>query len=57
MNDLERQLHYPFGEALAPAGGTLEVAPGVKWVRMSLPFALNHINLWLMRDAIDGRQG
>lgn len=57
MNDLERQLHYPFGEALAPAGGTLEVAPGVKWVRMSLPFALNHINLWLLRDAIDGRQG
>jgi glyoxylase-like metal-dependent hydrolase (beta-lactamase superfamily II) len=57
MNDLERQLHYPFGEALAPEGGTLDVAPGVKWVRMSLPFALNHINLWLLRDAIDGRQG
>ena len=27
MNDLERQLHYPFGEALAPTGGTLTVAP------------------------------
>jgi hypothetical protein len=36
------------------AGGTLEVAPGVKWMRMGLPFALNHINLWLLRDSIDG---
>jgi glyoxylase-like metal-dependent hydrolase (beta-lactamase superfamily II) len=24
---------------------------------MELPFALNHINLWLLRDEIDGRQG
>lgn len=57
MNDLEMQLHYPLGEALAPMGGTLEVAPGVKWIRMSLPFALNHINLWLLRDCIDGVEG
>jgi glyoxylase-like metal-dependent hydrolase (beta-lactamase superfamily II) len=27
-----------------------EVAPGVLWLRMPLPFALNHINLWLLRD-------
>ena len=57
MNDLEMQLHYPLGEALAPMGGTLDVAPGVKWIRMSLPFALNHINLWLLRDCIDGVEG
>ena len=57
MNELEMQLHYPLGEALAPNGGTLEVAPGVKWIRMSLPFALNHINLWLLRDCIDGVEG
>jgi glyoxylase-like metal-dependent hydrolase (beta-lactamase superfamily II) len=57
MNDLELQLHYPLGEALAPMGGTLEVAPGVKWIRMTLPFALNHINLWLLRDCVDGVEG
>jgi len=57
MNDLEMQLRYPLGDALAPTGGTLEVAAGVKWIRMSLPFALNHINLWLLRDCIDGVQG
>jgi len=57
MNELEMQLHYPLGDTLAPTGGALEVAPGVKWIRMSLPFALNHINLWLLRDCIDGQEG
>lgn len=57
MNLKERELHYPLGEVLPEPGSTLEVAPGVRWVRMVLPFALNHINLWLLRDEIDGRQG
>lgn len=57
MNELEKQLHYPLGETLAPEGGTLEVAPGVRWIRMALPFALNHINLWLLRDQLDGVEG
>ena len=34
-----------------PAGGAaLDVASGVKWLRMPLPFQLNHINLWLVDD-------
>ncbi|MEO6031569.1 MAG: MBL fold metallo-hydrolase, partial [Burkholderiaceae bacterium] len=57
MNALEQQLHYPFGEAVPAPGTTLEVAPGVRWLRMGLPFALDHINLWLLRDCIDGVQG
>ena len=57
MNELEHQLNYPFGEALPPLGSTLEVAPGVRWVRMPLPFALNHINLWLLRDELDAEAG
>ncbi len=32
-------------------GNTISVAEGVEWLRMPLPFALNHINLWLLRDA------
>ena len=28
----------------------LEVAPGVRWLRMPLPFQLNHINLWLIEE-------
>lgn len=51
MNALESQLDYPFGDLLPPAGQPHEVAPGVFWLRMSLPFALNHINLWLLREA------
>jgi glyoxylase-like metal-dependent hydrolase (beta-lactamase superfamily II) len=40
---------YPFAEPPA-AGTTLEVAPGVRWVRMPLPFSLKWINLWLLED-------
>lgn len=29
----------------------MQVAGGVYWLRMPLPFALDHINLWLLRDA------
>lgn len=57
MNPLEQQLDYPLGDFL-PAGGTAhEVAPGVFWVRMPLPFALDHINLWLLRDRMNGQDG
>ena len=56
-DQLEARLHYPLGDALPPPGRALVVAPGVKWIRMALPFALDHINLWLLRDRIDGREG
>jgi len=32
------------------AGETMVVAPGIVWLRMPLPFALGHINLWLLED-------
>jgi glyoxylase-like metal-dependent hydrolase (beta-lactamase superfamily II) len=57
MNSLEHELHYLLGDAMPAAGQTMEVAAGVKWIRMGLPFALNHINLWLLRDQIDGQDG
>ena len=57
MNALEQQLQYPFGDTLPAVGTTLEVAPGVRWLRMLLPFQLDHINLWLLRDRIDGVEG
>lgn len=42
-------LAFPFPDTPAP-GCAREVAPGVLWLRMRLPFALDHINLWLLRD-------
>lgn len=57
MNALEHQLQYPFGETMPEPGARQQVAPGVYWLRMPLPFALDHINLWLVRDRVDGRDG
>ncbi len=57
MNPLEARLHYPLADHLPAPGASTEVAPGVRWVRMALPFALDHINLWLLRDHFDGRDG
>ena len=57
MNALESQLNYPFGDQMPEPGKTLEVAPGMRWIRMALPFALDHINLWLLQDEIEGRAG
>jgi glyoxylase-like metal-dependent hydrolase (beta-lactamase superfamily II) len=42
-------LSFPFDGPPSP-GTTREVAPGILWLRMPLPFALDHINLWLLRD-------
>lgn len=42
-------LHYPHPQHPAPES-LHEVAPGVFWLRMPLPFQLDHINLWLLRD-------
>jgi glyoxylase-like metal-dependent hydrolase (beta-lactamase superfamily II) len=57
MNAIEQQLDYPTSETLPALGATLEVAPGVRWLRMALPFQLDHINLWLLRDRIEGIDG
>jgi hypothetical protein len=54
---VEASIHYPLGDALPEVGSSMEVAPGVRWIRMRLPFALDHINLWLLRDVIDGKAG
>ncbi len=55
MNPQEAQLDYPFGDTLPESGTTHEVAPGLRWLRMPLPFALDHINLWLLEDQFDSR--
>ena len=40
---------YEFDAVPAP-GDTREIASGLHWLRMPLPMALNHINLWLLDD-------
>lgn len=45
-----RGLHYPFGRWTPEPGKLHPVADGVFWLRMPLPFSLNHINLWVLED-------
>ncbi|MGL6109758.1 MAG: MBL fold metallo-hydrolase [Rubrivivax sp.] len=56
-NAQESELNYVFGETLPERGCSLQVAAGVRWLRMRLPFALDHINLWLLRDHEDTPDG
>lgn len=39
--------------ARPPSGGAVEIVPGVVWLRLPLPYALNHVNVWLL-DEGDG---
>jgi glyoxylase-like metal-dependent hydrolase (beta-lactamase superfamily II) len=57
MNNTPSELTYPLAPQRPAAGQVLDVADGVRWLRMALPFALDHINLWLLRDHFDGRDG
>jgi glyoxylase-like metal-dependent hydrolase (beta-lactamase superfamily II) len=55
-NPREHELTYPWAEP--PAIGTVtRLRDGLYWLRMPLPFALDHINLWLCDDVIDGVRG
>ena len=33
-----------------PTGEVIEIAPGILWARIPLPFRLNHINVYLIED-------
>jgi glyoxylase-like metal-dependent hydrolase (beta-lactamase superfamily II) len=33
-----------------PPGGITEIAPGVLWLRLALPFQLDHVNIYLIED-------
>ncbi len=46
-------LSYPLGATVPGVGQRLTLRPGIDWVRMPLPFALNHINLWVLADEQD----
>lgn len=41
-------LEFPYGSA--PPDAPVEVATGVFWIRLPLPFKLDHVNVWLIAD-------
>ena len=42
-----RYLHESYPKGVE----TFQIAPGILWARLPLPFRLNHVNVWLLRDA------
>lgn len=44
-----RGLVYPFAGAPGP-GEAVEAAPGVLWMRLALPMALDHVNVFALKD-------
>ena len=48
---LQRQdaLSFPWAD-VPPPGEAREVAPGILWARLPLPFLLNHVNVWLIEE-------
>ena len=54
---LNRPLDYPFGGTEPGEAGTMTAAPGIRWVRLSVPGPLRHVNCWLLDDADDRGRG
>ncbi|MCB1464448.1 MAG: MBL fold metallo-hydrolase [Nitratireductor sp.] len=44
-----KELIFPLAEP-PQCGEPLEVAPGIMWLRLPLPFRLDHVNVWLLDD-------
>jgi len=49
MNRLEDDLVFPF-PVPPEQGKVIEVAPGILWARIPLPFRLNHVNVYVIDD-------
>jgi glyoxylase-like metal-dependent hydrolase (beta-lactamase superfamily II) len=47
---LQDEVTHPFGDRIPQPGEAISVAEGIWWIRMPLPFALDHINLWILAD-------
>jgi hypothetical protein len=53
-----KTMQVTFIDSEIPKPGTLqEVALGIFWLRMPLPFDLDHINLYLLEDNQNGQEG
>ncbi len=48
----DRLIYSDFTDATQkpPLGVPIEIMPGIIWIRLALPFALNHVNIYLIDD-------
>jgi len=49
MNELRNTIRYEY-DFEPEIGKALDILPGLKWLRLPLPFMLGHINVWLLQD-------
>jgi glyoxylase-like metal-dependent hydrolase (beta-lactamase superfamily II) len=49
MSVPQTPIAFPFPEPPGP-GQAIQVAPGILWARFALPFRLNHVNVYFIRD-------
>lgn len=49
MNDAVDSMSYEY-DFCPQLGEAIEIFPGLKWLRLPLPFLLGHINVWLLKD-------
>lgn len=49
MLAIPAKLEFPWPDTPAP-GEAREVAQGILWARLPLPFRLNHVNVWLIEE-------
>ena len=46
---MSNELAFPWSETPVP-GQAVEIAPGLLWARLPLPFRLNHVNVWILAE-------
>jgi len=49
MNKRPEPIRYEF-DFQPDLGESVDILPGLKWLRLPLPFMLGHINVWLLED-------
>ena len=49
MDSVAHPLAFPHAEPPVP-GQTIQIAPGVLWMRLPLPYRLDHVNIYLLED-------
>lgn len=49
MSHAPDPLSYEF-DFLPDLGGSVDILPGLKWLRLPLPYMLGHINVWLLQE-------
>ena len=49
MKEVGKTLKYEY-DFQPEVGEAIEIIPGLKWLRLPLPYLLGHINVWLLQD-------